>query len=373
MDLGLTEAQKMLQQSARDFLTNKYPLAALRAMDALETGFTDEFWQEICELGWTGLALPSEFGGQDGTLLDLASLYEELGYACVPLAHFMSSVLCGQALAAAATDDQKRRLLPALASGEERWTLAVTEPEYGWAPNDITLVAERSGDGYRISGAKFFVPYAKEADHILVAARLDGEIALFDVDGRAAGIHIRNLNGWHSENVAAVTFENTPVDADGKIVGAEAWQAAVTSFDSAIAVLCSYMTGGLQKVYDMTAEYGRTRVQFGVPIGSFQRVQDRILEIVNAADGARWTAYEAIWKIETGQEDAVGSVSVAKIVASQGYVKASEEAHHVWAGYGADRNLGLWQYTRKARTLYHFLGDPELHRNRLAKALQLTS
>ena len=120
----------------------------------------------------------------------------------------------------------------------------------------------------------------------------------------------------------------------------------------------------------MSVDYSRTRIQFGTPIGRFQRVQDQIINLVNHLDAARWTTYEALWKLDVGR-DAASSISLAKAVASEGYYEACNYAHEVHAGVGSMTEYGLTLHTAASRTLYHFLGDPKQHRRELAAALGL--
>jgi len=140
---------------------------------------------------------------------------------------------------------------------------------------------------------------------------------------------------------------------------------------SAIPVLCAYKVGGCQAVFERSVEYSRERMQFGQPIGRFQRVQDHIVHIVNYLDAARWTTYEALWKLETGAADAATGVHLAKSVASESYMRACDYAHEVHAGIGVVREYGLTLHTKMSRSLYHFLGAPRLHRKRMETTLGL--
>ena len=129
------------------------------------------------------------------------------------------------------------------------------------------------------------------------------------------------------------------------------------------------MVGGCQAVYDMSVSHSRTRVQFGVPVGRFQRVQDHIVRLVNHLDAARWTTGEALWKLDTGRP-AEASVHLAKAVASEGYLEACNAAHEVHAGIGSVNEYGLAAHTQMSRTLFHYLGDPRWHKRRMADALE---
>jgi len=136
----------------------------------------------------------------------------------------------------------------------------------------------------------------------------------------------------------------------------------------AMPILCAYQVGGCEAVFDLSVDYSRERVQFGQPIGRFQRVQDHIINITNHMDAARWTTYEALWKLDSGQ-DAARSVHLAKAAASEGYYQACNAAHEVHAGIGVSREYGLTLHTRMSRTLYQYLGDPAYHKRRLADVL----
>ena len=146
---------------------------------------------------------------------------------------------------------------------------------------------------------------------------------------------------------------------------ADCWDAFERAMLKATAVLNAYQVGGLESVFQMCLEYSRTRRQFQQPIGRFQRVQDHIIDIVNHLDAARWTTYEALWKLDTGRP-AEGGVHMAASLASEGYYLACNAAHDVHAGVGIVREYGLTLHTRMSRTLYHHLGSPRYHRRRLA-------
>jgi alkylation response protein AidB-like acyl-CoA dehydrogenase len=136
----------------------------------------------------------------------------------------------------------------------------------------------------------------------------------------------------------------------------------------AIPILCAYKVGSCQAVYELCVEYSRTRVQFGQPIGRFQRVQDHIIDLVNNLDAARWTTYEALWKLDSGQA-AAASVHLAKAVTSEAYMRVCHRAHEVHAGVGVISEYGLTLHTQRSRALYHLLGDAKMHRRRMADAL----
>ena len=193
------------------------------------------------------------------------------------------------------------------------------------------------------------------------------------VDRTAPGVSVRVMDGWIGPKACEINFENVSVDS-ADVLGkpGSAWSSIEYAMDRATAVLCAFMAGGTQAVYDMTREYSQTRIAFGVPIGTFQRVQDHAIDALTDADSAKWTAYEALWQLDEDMPDAPVGVSTAKSVASLGFPRACDAAHHVHAGIGADLDYGLTQYTKRARTLQHYLGDHAYHKARIANLLKLT-
>jgi alkylation response protein AidB-like acyl-CoA dehydrogenase len=150
----------------------------------------------------------------------------------------------------------------------------------------------------------------------------------------------------------------------------QGWATLERAMLRALPLLCSYMVGGCQAVYDLSVSYSKTRVQFGVPVGKFQRVQDHVIRLVNELDAARWTTAEALWKVETGRPDARAAVHMAKAVSSEAYFEACNAAHEVHAGIGSANEYGLVAHTQMSRTLFHYLGDPRWHKRRMADALE---
>ncbi len=378
MDLTLNEIQTMLQSSAREFMEDQVPKTRVLEIDDSEAGFDPNLWEQMSELGWPSLAIPEEYGGLGQGWVDIGVVSEVMGYYACPSPLLSSAVLSAQAIIAAGSDEQKQSMLPGIAAGQQIFTLAYTEPDYSWSPRSVQLQAVASNGGYVLNGTKLFIPDANVADRILVVARTSNGgspeegLSLLAVDRTAPGVSVRVMEGWIGPKACEVNFENVEVDASD-VLGepGEAWGAIEAAMDRATAVLCAFMAGGTQAVYDMTREYSQTRIAFGVPIGTFQRVQDHVIDALTDADSAKWTAFEALWQLDENMADAPVGVSTAKSVASLGFPRACDAAHHVHAGIGADLEYGLTQYTKRARTLQHYLGDHVYHKARMARLLSM--
>ena len=212
------------------------------------------------------------------------------------------------------------------------FALALTESHYGWSESSIRMAAKSEGDGksYRLTGAKVFVHDALHATDFLVAARVDGStgVSLFHVDAKAAGVSVRHLEGFIT-GMGEVLFDNVAVDGAALIgTAGAAWTPLARALLAVTPVLCAYKVGGCRVVYDMSVNYARERTQFGQIIGRFARVQDHIIHMVNYLDAARWTTYEALWKLDSGA-DAAASIHVAKSVSSESYLRACDYAHEI--------------------------------------------
>ncbi|MFP6593922.1 MAG: acyl-CoA dehydrogenase family protein [Dehalococcoidia bacterium] len=369
MDLSLTETQQLLKSGVEDFIARESPREAIIELVQTEEGYSRDTWSKAAEIGWLGMVIPEEYGGSGSSLTDTAVVYEALGYGPVPGPFFSSGVLAAHTLLALGDAPQRSEYLPKIASGEAVVALAITEPDWAWGVDGIQLEIERRGNSYGLNGTKLFVYDAITADYLITAVRTGDnptDIGFLMVDTSLPGVSIRRIEGFLTTE-CEVTFDNVDVPGDALLGGSAS---ALSGFEAALRhstpILCAFKVGGSQAVYDMSVEYSRERVQFGQLIGRFQHVQNHIVQLVNHLDSARWTTYEALWKIDAHKPDQEISVHLAKAVTSEGFVQATNYAHEVHAGVGVMREYGLSLFTQLSRSLYHSLGDPKYHRRKLA-------
>lgn len=380
MDLSLTEEQQMLKNTARDFMKRECPWTLVKEVDESEIGYSADLWRKIAELGWLGMIFPEAYGGMNSSLTDMSVIYEEMGQALLPGPYFNSAMLCGSIILEAGTEAQKQQLLPAIGQGEKILTLAFTEPDYGWGPECIHLSATPKNGGFVLNGTKRYVHDAQIADQLICVART-GEsrnpsegITLFLVDKETTGLSYRNISGFLGEKLNELTFKSVEVPASN-ILGEKdnGWAALAKPMNRATIVLCAYMVGGCQHLLEMTVAHAQTRVQFGQPIGAFQWVQGYIIEQANHLEKARWFTKEALWKVDVDkpEEEQDEAVSMAKATSSDAFHDCGHLGHEVHAGLGVDKKYRLYLYSKKAKTLYSYLGDPYHHRKRVARVLEL--
>lgn len=374
MDLSLNETQELLKSGVEEFIARETPLSAVVSMQQSDRGYSDAIWRAAADIGWLGMLTPEAHGGSGSSFMDAAVVFQALGGGAIPGPLLSSGVVAPLIVEAIGTEEQRARYLPALAQGELIAALAFTEPEWGWGIENVQLRADATATGYRLSGTKLFVFDADVADVLLVVTRgADGGLRVLMVPTSSGGIEVRRLEGFFSAE-CQVRFTNVEVAADAVLGDANADATAVQAgleqaLLRATPVLCAYQVGGAQRVFDLSVEYSRTRRQFGQPIGRFQHVQNHIVQLVNHLDGARWTTYEALWKLDAGKPGFEVSAHLAKVCASEGFVQAVNYAHEVHAGVGVMHEYGLTLFTRLSRSLYFALGDPKWHRRRLATLL----
>ncbi len=368
MDLGFTEIQQMLKNSAREFLSQECPLTLVREMEEDHQGYTDELWRQLVSLGWTGVVFPEQYGGTGGEFVDLAVLLEEMGRSLLPGPFFSTVVLGGLTVLDAGNDAQKRDILPRICAGTLKMTLALTESSASFEPWGIETVASPDGTGYRLEGTKLFVPDAQAADLLLVAARTDAGglpeqgITLFLVPADQAGITVNQLNTIASDRQCEVLLSRVEVPGDAVLgtVG-QGWPIIQRCLQRAIAGKCIEMLGGADAVLEMTVEYAKQRTQFGRPVGSFQAVQHHCANMATDVEGCRQIAYQAAWRVSEGLP-AQREVAMAKAWVSGAYQRVCSTAHQCHGAIGFTKEHNLQLYTRRAKVQELSYGDVNWHK-----------
>jgi len=367
MDFALSEEQEMLKKSARDFLSAECPKSLIRQIEEGELGYSPELWKKMAGLGWMGLALPEKYGGAGLSLLDLAVLFEEFGRAAMTEPMFSTIALGALPILAWGTEEQKKAFLPKVAAGELLLTMALAELGVNEDPKFITTRALTKDDGFLIHGTKLFVPYAHIADYLLVVARTKGVagdkkgITVFIVDRKAQGISIAPLATIAADRQFEVKFDKVFVSSN-YVLGSlhNALSLVRETLKKAAAIQCAVMLGGAQQELEMTAEHTKNRVQFERPIGSFQAVQQKLADMFIDVNGARWTTYQAVWRLSEGLP-ADREVAIAKAFANIACERVAFGAQQLHGGVGVDKEYDLHFYFRRAKAFALTLGSTPFH------------
>ena len=377
MDFGFSEEQEMLRTLARDFLTTECPKAKVRELLEDEKGYDPEMWRNMAELGWMGLVFPEEFGGTDASLMELAVLMEEMGRNILPGPFFSTVVLCALPILEYGTSEQKAKFLPQIAKGEAIWALALTESSGSYEVSEIRLRASLEGEEYVLKGDKLFVPDAHIADYLLVVARTaEGKeteegITLFIVDAKDPAVKVEVIPTIAGDRQCRVSFNNVRA-AKNNILGdaGQGWNIVDFILQRAAILKCAEISGACQAVLDMTSAYAKERVQFDRPIGSFQAVQHKLVDMLIDVEGIHYLLYQAAWGISVGSPSKL-QISIAKAKASEAYQRICIDgiAAHGAIGFTMDHDIGL--YYRRVRAAEFAAGDTDLHRERIAVELGL--
>ncbi|MDH4067421.1 MAG: acyl-CoA/acyl-ACP dehydrogenase [Dehalococcoidia bacterium] len=372
MKLALTEEQEMLRETARDFLADKCSKQFVKRMEESEVGYSREFWQDMAELGWIGLAFPGEYGGGDMSFLDLAVLLEEMGRACLPGPFFSTVVLGGISILDIGSEQQKQQYLPSLIRGEKIFTLALTEPGHdNYDASSVTVKAARDDGNYTISGTKLFVPDAHIADDLLCVARTKpkGGITIFLVDAKGPGIKYTVLKTMAGDKLCEVVFDQVPVPR-ANILGrlSQGWSTVQKIIERAAVGKCCELIGNIQRVFEMTVDYAKERKQFDRPIGSFQVIQHYCADMATDVDAARFSTYQAAWMLSEGLP-CTKEVAVAKAWVGEASKRVFALAHQIHGAIGVTIEHDLHYYTRRAKAAELSFGDADFYREVLAKEM----
>jgi alkylation response protein AidB-like acyl-CoA dehydrogenase len=377
MDIGFTEEQELLRDTARKFLDSECDTKFVRAMMATEAAVTPEFWGKLAENGWLGIIYPEEDGGSGLGLVDLVVLMEEVGRAVMPGPFPATVLLGGAAIAEAGSPSQRHEFLPGIAAGSVKATLAATEPNARWDAAGITLAGCEERGGFTLSGTKLFVPDAHLADVLVVAARtsdgstMEDGVSLFLVPKGTAGVTVRVLPSVdETRKLCEVAFDNVAVPATallGDLNGG--WPALARVIDRAAVALAAEMCGAAQRVLDMTVEYAKLRVAFGKPIGSYQGVKHKCADMLIEIENAKSLTYYAAWAVDEGEPDAAMAVSMAKAAASDAGRKVCAAGIQLHGGIGMTWEHDLQLYLKRAKASEIALGDATWHRERIARLL----
>lgn len=374
MNFSLNEEQRLLQDSAERFVRETCSLDRRRALVASEPGYSERSWQQMAELGWLGVTVPEACGGTGGGPVETMVLMEAFGAGLVPEPYFPSVVLGGDLVAAAGSEAQKQAILPALVAGELKLAFAWVEAQSGYDLFDVATTAARRDGGYVINGGKGVVLGAASADKLIVSARSRGGtrdrdgIGLFLVDRGAGGVGLRDYRTADGLGAAEVAFENVTVD-DGAVLGdpRRALPVIEAVAERAIAALCAEAVGVMDVIVGNTAEYLKTRKQFGRPIGAFQVLRHQFTDMLMASEEARSMTYVATLRLD--ERDArlrEKAVSGAKHLVGKHGRLIGQRAIQLHGGMGMTDEMAVGHYFKRLTMIDIMFGDEAYHLKRYA-------
>ena len=374
MNFSLDEGQQLLKDSVERFVRETCSLDRRRALVESAPGYSERSWQRMAELGWLGAGVPESHGGTGGGPVETMVLMEAFGSGLVVEPYLPSVVLGGNLVAAAGSEAQKRALLPALVAGELKLAFAWVEMQSGFDLFDVETTAVRRDGGYVIDGTKSVVLGAATADRLIVSARSRGTsrdrdgIGLFILDREAGGVTLRDYRTVDGLRAAEVTFEAVAV-GEAAVLGDphDALPVIEAVAERAIAALCAEAVGVMDVIVRDTAEYLKTRRQFGRPIGAFQVPQHQFVDMLTASEEARSMMYLATLRL--GERDArarAKAVSGAKHLIGRHGRAVGERAIQLHGGMGMTDEMAVGHYFKRLTMIDVMFGDAAYHLKRYA-------
>jgi len=375
MDFNLREDQQLLKDSVERFVRENYGFERRQEIAKSEDGFDRRLWAEFAALGWLGMPLPEAHGGLGGTPVDTMILMEAFGRGLVLEPFLPSIVLGGTALAEGGSDALKAELLPKLADGSLQLALATAEAQSRYDPCDVATTARHDGGDYVLDGEKIVVFNGGAADRLIVVARTAGGprdengLTLFLVERDRPGVSVRAYPTVDGGRAADIRLEGVSVPKEA-ILGPVDGGAALLSrvIDHGLAALVAEALGAMEAVQAMTVAYAKTRKQFGGPIGGFQVIQHRLVDMYQAAEQTRSMAYMA--SLRLGEADAVArarALAAAKAFAGRAGHLVGQEAVQIHGGVGMTEELACGHYFKRLTMIDHTFGDTDYHLGRVAR------
>ena len=373
MPLVLNEDQNMLKDSAKSFCADNTPITQLRRLrdEKNESGFDRDTWKQMVELGWTGITVPEEFGGLGFGYMGLGVVMEECGRTLTASPLYATAVLGTSALLHGGTQEQKTELLGQIVGGELLMALALEEKPHH-SPYGAETTAEKSGDGYKVSGSKKFVLDGHVADKLVVVARTSGNagdrdgLTLVLVDSGAAGVSATRTIMADSRNAANIEFDG----AEGALLGEEGKGADVLDkvLDAGRILLAAEMLGGIQECFERTVEYLKVREQFGVPIGSFQALKHRAAQMFCEIELSKSVVLEALSALDEDSEQVAELASLTKARLNDTYNLVSSEGVQMHGGIGMTEELPIGHFFRYLTQFCSTYGSSAHHLTRYVNA-----
>jgi alkylation response protein AidB-like acyl-CoA dehydrogenase len=367
MDFGLNEDQKMLAKTVASFAKQTSPIERARKMRDDERGWDPAVWKQMGELGWLSVPFPENVGGFGGSFVDVAVILEKLGTTLVPEPFVESVVLAGLAVLRAGNAAQHERFLSKMIEGKTSLALAYAERGSRHDVTAVTTKASQADGGYRLDGEKVFVLNGHAADHLVVSAKLDDEVRLFVVDGDGIGVTRRSIKTIDGRRAAIVSLSGATVDEDRLLPGDGA-EVLSRVMDYGAAAACAEGLGVVTTLLEMTTAYLKEREQFDVPIGSFQALQHRAVDMFVEQQLA--VAMNALAAVRADEDDAAirrRDISAAKAHLATGGKYVAQQAIQLHGGIGITDEHDVGLYFKRLYALNGLFGDEEHHVERFMR------
>ena len=374
MDFKLSSEQELLREALSKFLAARYDLESSRAAAKTGPGWQPDIWRGFAdELGILGATLPESVGGSGGGSAEAMLIAEELGRA-LAIEPYIDTVIVAGGLLSRAGGDAAASVLEEIAAGSAIVALAATEPESGEHWEAISSSAVRDGEHWLLSGTKTVVVSAPLATHLLIVARtgesVDSQaISLFliefDAAAPPAGLTVHGYRTVDDRRAADLIFDSVRLPADS-LLHTNAWPSLALARDEGAAAVCAEAVGAMRKVLADTVDYSKQRQQFGQPIGSFQVLQHRMVDMYMELEQAVSASYLAVLNLDAERDVRARAVSAAKATVGRAARFIGQNAVQLHGGMGMTEELAIGHYFKRLTALQYEFGSTDYHRARYA-------
>ena len=372
MDLSLSVEHSILRDSVERFVRKSYPFDKRRKIVDESESFLQENWQDFSKLGWLGLNLPEQFGGNGGSAVDTMVVAEALGPGLI-LEPFLETVVIGSKLIQVGYNEkQKSEILSNLVRGRLILTFAFAEPQSRYSLSDVQLSAKPNGDQFVLNGKKAVVRHASSADRIIVSARTAGDrrdkrgITLFLIERNSPGLSRRDYKLQDDIPASELVFDNVCLSRTAMIGDLDcALPMIELVVDHGIAMVCAEAVGIMSALYTATLQYVKTREQFGQPIGKFQVIKHRMVDMLMSCEEARSMAYMATLKLgESDPNVRKRAASAAKVSIGKAARFVGQQSIQLHGGMGMTDELNVGHYFKRLTMIDILFGDVDFHLKR---------
>ncbi len=372
MDFSLNEVQTMLADSIEKFIVNDYDFETRQKYAGSEAGYSKDVWQTFAELGWTAVPFSEDDGGFDGGPVDTMVVMERLGRGLLVEPYLANVVLAGGILKRAASDAQKADWLQSMIAGELQTAVAFVERQARYEISNVSTTATKSGDSWLLNGAKGYVQNGANAELLIVPARTSGDqndrdgITLFGVAADSDGVTIRGYETVDGQRAAEISLNNVSVSTD-RVIGrfGEGYAALAGAVSDATLAVCAEAVGIMTALTEKTIEYTKNRVQFGVPISSFQALQHRMVEMYTACEQSRSLMMWAAMTVADDSEDSARAIHSLKYQVGVAGTRVGEEAVQMHGGMGVTWDLDVAHYFKRLTAINILFGNADWHLGQL--------
>ena len=376
MNFNLSEEQAMIKDSVARFVADDYGFDQRRKNVAMDKGFNPTNWQTFAELGWLSIPFPESLGGFGGSAVDTMVIMEEFGKGLVAEPYVATVLLFGGLLARGEEGEQQQQLVASVIDGSLQGSFAYLERQSRFELSDVKTSAVAEGENYRLNGEKTVVFNGSAAEKIIISARTSGEqsdengISLFIVDADADGVSRTDYRLMDGQRVANISLNDVVLNKSQLVgeldQGFSLMQAVVADATRAI---CAEAVGIMQKLSETTVEYCKTREQFGTPIGKFQALQHRMVDMFTAGEQTRSLLYRAVCSTDAESDDAKKDLLALKVMVGRAGKLVGGEAIQLHGGMGLTDELDVGHYVKRLMMINTSFGDADYNQGLFTKLL----